>query len=277
MKNEELVSVIVSTKNEENVLERLLLSLMSQSYKNIEIIVVDNNSYDGTKAIAERYTDKVFNIGPERSVQRNFGVSESKGKYLLILDADMKLSKNVVKECIDLAVDDKSVGAIVIPEESLAINFWEKVKAFERSFYELEGDLVIEAARFFSKEAFTKAKGYDEKITGPEDWDLPETIRKSGYKQKRIKSKIYHYERIKSPFSVARKKYYYALKSHRYLKKQKIRTFSSKTIYFLRPVFYRHWRKLVEHPMLSLGMIFMLTCEFAYGGAGFILGKLTNK
>jgi len=48
----------------------------SHSHPLIEIIVVDNNSTDRTKEIAARYTEKVYNFGPERSAQRNFGVGQ---------------------------------------------------------------------------------------------------------------------------------------------------------------------------------------------------------
>jgi glycosyltransferase involved in cell wall biosynthesis len=272
-----LVSVVVTTKNEEGVLARLLQSIDKQVYKNIEMLVIDNKSSDSTKKIAKKFTKKVFDKGPERSAQRNFGAKKSKGKYLLFLDADMQLSEKVVMECVELARKNKKVGAITIPEESVATNFWEEVKAFERSFYNLEGDLDIEAARFFSSEAFESVGGYDVNITGPEDWDLPESIRKEGYKQKRIKAKIYHYERIKGPFSFAKKKYYYALKSHRYLKKHNVSAISPKTIYFLRPVFYKHYKKIIVSPMLSMGMLLMLSVETIGGGLGYIKGKFFTK
>ena len=79
-----LLSVIVPTKNSERFLERCLKSIKSQTYKNLEIIVVDNNSNDKTKEIAEKYTKLVFNKGPERSAQRNFGVLKSKGEFVLL-------------------------------------------------------------------------------------------------------------------------------------------------------------------------------------------------
>ena len=262
-----LVSVIIPAYNEEKVIGRLLGSIKNQSHKRIEIVVVDDASTDKTAEIAKKYTDKVFTrLHAERSIQRNFGASMAKGKYLFFLDADMELSEDVVKECVGLLVNNDKIGAIVVPEESIATNFWEEVKAFERSFYNLEGDEKVDAARFFSKDAFDKVGGYDETITGPEDWDLPDSIGKSGYMIERIKSIIYHHERINSPFSVARKKYYYALKSHRYLKKQKISTFGPKTVYFLRPIFYREWKRILTHPVLSLGMFLVLSLELVYGG-----------
>lgn len=271
-----LVSTIITTKNEESVLERLLVSLAKQSYSPIEVIVVDNNSTDRTKKIARRFTQKVFNYGPERSAQRNFGAYKAKGEYLLFLDADMQLSTGVISECIDVMERDKKNGAIAIPEESVALTFWERVKAFERSFYNKYGDPTTDAARFFLRGTFYKAGKYDESITGPEDWDLPERILKAGYQQARIKSVILHYERVPDPFKLAKKKYYYALTSYRYLKKHNISALSDKTVYFLRPVFYRNWKKILLHPILSISMFIMLTFEQIGGGIGYIVGRYKN-
>lgn len=274
MKKRPLVSVILTTKNEQEVIARFISSIQNQTYGAIELIVVDNNSVDGTLAISKKMGAKVLSFGPERSAQRNFGVRNSKGKYLLIVDADMELTPNVISECVELAQSDKRIGEIVIPEQSLASNFWGRVKAFERSFYNEKGDELTDASRFFRKDVFFKAGGYDETITGPEDWDLPETIKELGYKAGRIKSMIYHYERINSLFAVASKKFYYAKLAHRYLKKHNIPVISAKTIYFLRPVFYKNWKKILLHPMLSLAMFLMLFLELIGGGLGYIAGKI---
>lgn len=268
------VSVVIPTYNEELVLRQNLTSIKSQTYSNIEIIVVDDGSIDNTVNIARQYTNKVYpRKHYERSVQRNFGVSKSLGKYLLIVDADMKLSKTVVQEAINLFNNDTKIGAIVVPEISVAVTFWEKVKAFERSFYNESGDKYTDAARFFTRNAFEKVEGYDESITGPEDWDLPDRIKSAGYKIGRIKSVIFHHERVTSPFKVAKKKFYYGLKSYRYFEKNKIAPIGPKTIYFLRPVFYRKWKKLISYPILSISMFFMLTLEQFAGGLGYLIGK----
>lgn len=277
MKKSPLVSIIVTTKNEEDVIKRLLDSVYEQSYRNIEIILVDNNSTDKTKQIAKEMKVKVLDKGSERSTQRNYGVKYSKGKYLMILDADMVLEKDVVEECVRFAQKDSSIGEVVIPEESKGDRFWERVKTYERSFYSLKGDDIIEASRFFTREAFDKVGGFDEAITGPEDWDFPEAVKKAGFKVGRIKSKIYHFERIQSLWILAKKKYYYALKSHIYLRKNSISVFNPKTIYFLRPVFYRNWRVLFKHPLLTLGMLIMLTIEQLAGGIGYLKGRMEYK
>src|SRR4030043_637563 len=113
-----LVSIIIPVFNEAPVIERLLQSLKKQTYKPLEIIVVDDGSVDNTIEIARRYADKLFKRKhAERSIQRNFGASNSKGKYLLILDADMELTPSVITECVVLAENNRKIGAIVIPEE----------------------------------------------------------------------------------------------------------------------------------------------------------------
>jgi len=57
---QDLVSIIITTKNEEKNIENCLKSIKLQTYSNIEIIVVDNNSSDQTKEISQKYTDKVL-------------------------------------------------------------------------------------------------------------------------------------------------------------------------------------------------------------------------
>ena len=102
-KNTVKVSIIVTTKNEEKNIANCLNSIRSQTYPQdkIEIIVVDNNSTDSTVEIARRFTDKIYNFGPERSAQLNFGVKLAKGAYILFPDADMILSEDVIKECLE--------------------------------------------------------------------------------------------------------------------------------------------------------------------------------
>ncbi len=198
MNNNPLISIIVPTRNSQLFLGNCLRSIKNQSYKNIEIIVVDNNSTDKTVEIAKKYTKLVFNRGPERSAQRNYGALKSKGNFLLFIDSDMELSKNVVADCVLLSHKSKvigqALGGIIIPEESFGVGFWAQCKALERTFY--EGVDWIEAARFFSKETFKEFRGYDEKQTGTEDFDLPQRI-KNRYGEnsmRRIESLIYHNE-----------------------------------------------------------------------------------
>lgn len=269
-----LVSVLVHTKNSERTIKRHLDSIKNQSYEDIEIIVVDNNSTDDTLKISRQFTDKIYNFGPERSAQRNFGAKKAKGKYYLVPDSDMILEKNVVSDCVDLFTKDKKMKAVIISEKTIGKGFWTKCKALERSCY--KGDDVIEAARFFEKQVFWEMGGYDEFITGPEDWDLPQRIGRK-YKVGRIKSEIIHDEGKISLIDLMRKKYYYAQKLSCYLKKHPIEITSRQVIYFLRPAFYRNWKKLINDPLTFGGMIIMLALEQFAGSIGFLKATLASR
>jgi glycosyltransferase involved in cell wall biosynthesis len=72
-----LVSIIIPTKNSAEFLEQCLISIKNQSYKNIEIIVVDNFSKDSTREIAKRYGATIYLKGPERSAQRNYAAKKA--------------------------------------------------------------------------------------------------------------------------------------------------------------------------------------------------------
>ena len=269
-----LVSIIITTKNEAAVIKRLLVSLKDQSYKNIEIIVVDHPAtIDKTGRIAKRYTRNVFVKGPERSTQRNFAITKSKGRYILILDADMNLSKDVVKECVDIFTRQKKkekIGGVIIPEKSYGAGIWAKAKALEREVN--KGEEYFEAARFFPKNVFEEFGGYDTSLTGPEDWDLPQRISRK-YKIFRIRSFIRHSEGRPTLIGLAKRKYYYGLSVDKYLKKQNLPIIGKTTVYFLRPAFYRNWRLIVRDPWTGFCMIVMLFFENFGGGLGYLAGK----
>ncbi len=268
-----LVSVIIPTLNSGKTLGKLLSSIKKQSYNYLEVIIVDKYSGDLTTEIAKKFTSKVFTKGPERSVQRNFGAKKASGKYLLFLDSDMILTSNVVKECVE-KTESGNCDLVIIPEKSFGDGFWAKAKILEREIH--QGEDYFEAARFFPKKMFWDAGGYDEGLTGPEDWDLPQRIAQKS-KVGRIKSLILHNEGHPTLIKLAKRKYYYGLSAHQYLKKQKLHVLTPKTVYLLRPAFYRSWRKLVSNPVTSLGMVTMLTAETLGGGLGYLVGRIKNE
>jgi glycosyltransferase involved in cell wall biosynthesis len=274
MKKNSCVSVIVPSRNSGSFIGACLQSIRLQTYNNIEIIVVDNNSTDDTKAIARIFTKKVYNKSPERSVQRNFGAKKAKGNFLLFVDSDMILEKDVVRECVEKIRNHK---AIVIPEKSFGIGFWAECKRLERSFY-LHVDW-IEAARFFRRTLFTEFNGYDEKNTGTEDFDLPQRI-KNKYGQKaigRVQGYILHNEGNTSLIKTLEKKYYYASKlavykvnNQKYFIKQANLLVRYK-LYFSKP------KLLFSNPFIGIGMLFMKTCEFSAGGVAYFYSKVTRN
>lgn len=267
-----LVSVIVPTYNSSHCLAACLRSICNQSYKNIELIVVDNNSKDNTKEIAKSFTKKVFNRGPERSAQRNYGVSISSGKYVAIIDSDMELSTDVIQACVAEIESKSEMAGVVIPEESFGEGWWASCKKLERSFY--VGVPWMEAARFFSKADFEKVGGYNEAMVSGEDWDLSQRVGGTG-RISRIYEFILHNEGRISLTKTINKKYYYAQKFASYVAANR----GQQAIAKQTGLIGRYWlflskpSKLFKNPLLGISMLFMKTCEFGVGGVGYLIGK----
>lgn len=268
------ISIIINTKNEELNLPPLLRSISNQTFKNYEIILVDNKSEDRTLDVAKNFTDRIFTKGPERSVQKNYGAKLAKGKFLLFLDADMTIENNVIEECVALVSTDKDVKAIIIHELSFGQSFWAKCKALERNCY--IGDDTIEAPRFFERETYLSLGGYNEGMISGEDWDLAKRVRKSGYKIGRIQSYIHHNEGHLSLVKSIKKKYYYAKNATPYVDSN-VSGPKDILLFIFRPAYFRNWKLLIKDPIHASGFIFMKFLEIGAGAIPIISKKLGNK
>jgi glycosyltransferase involved in cell wall biosynthesis len=268
-----LVSAVVTARNEQTVLGRLLQSLRDQRYPAIEVIVVDNHSTDTTPQIAREFGARVFNYGPERSAQRNYGAQQARGQYVLILDADMEITRDVIAQCVAELRRDLHAKGVIVPEESYGLTFWARCKALERSCY--IGDASIEAARFFDRDAFLELGGYDLGMTGPEDWDLSQRVRQR-YGLARVRATIRHNEGRLSLLKTARKKYYYAATFARYAARHPHAAVKQANLVF-RPAYFRSWKRLIRHPILLAGMLVMRTVELASAGAGFLTATIRSR
>ena len=272
MNESRLVSVVVNTKNEEKHLKGCLESCLSQTHKNIEIIVVDNNSTDRTKEIAKEFTTEVFNKGPERSTQKNFGAQKALGEYILFLDADARLTKNVLSECVTRA-QNKNYSMVIIPERHIGEGFWAGVKALERSFY--LGDDTVEAPWFFRRRNFLSVGGYDEEMFAGEDWNLFDRMRAAGFKHGRCLSFINHQIGRISALGMIKKKFYYGTNIKVLLKKS-----SGKIVRrnpFLRPALFRNARYLFKSPIKYLAIFVMKFFESLGIAAGMVVSSLRKS
>ena len=107
------LSVVILTKNEEKNIEECIVKLGFCD----EIIVVDDHSQDDTAVIADRLGAKVYlrALNDDFALQRNFGLSKAKGGWVLFIDADERLGKDLAEEIKELVHDPGNcVGAYMI-------------------------------------------------------------------------------------------------------------------------------------------------------------------
>jgi len=253
------VSVIVTTKNEDRNIGACLESVIEQTMPPIEMIVVDNFSEDQTIKIAKQFGAKVYQLGPERSAQRNYGVEQAQGKYILYLDADMRLSTKVIENCVKRCKEDTKITGVYIPEIIIGTGFWIKVRRFERSFYD---GTVIDAVRFVPKDSFQKVAGFDLRFTGPEDWDFDKKIRQLG-KTIVADAHLLHDEGNFNLQHYLNKKRYYSkgfdIYSEKWGKNDPDIRKQLRPFYRFFGVFIEKgkFKKLLSHPLLTLGMYFL--------------------
>jgi glycosyltransferase involved in cell wall biosynthesis len=128
---EKLVSVIVPIYNVELYLKRCIQSIVEQTYKNLEILLIDDGSTDKSSDICDcfSYDSRVkifhsFNCGV--SFARNKGLNEMTGEYVLFVDSDDYISKYLVEEAV--AAAEKKAADIVLFDFSVIESGTIKIK-----------------------------------------------------------------------------------------------------------------------------------------------------
>ena len=135
-----MISVIVPVYNVETYLEECLDSIQNQTYTDLEVILVNDGSTDGSQAICERYcqTDKRFRLMNQtnqgQSVARNNGVTASTGEFIAFVDSDDMILANYLETLMHYMREDVDIVEsqfTVSNEEFLAKSFKEPTILFE--------------------------------------------------------------------------------------------------------------------------------------------------
>lgn len=256
------LSAVITTRNEAANIAACIHSFDDAVKQGeVEVIVVDNASTDDTKAIAASLGAAVYDKGPERSAQRNLGWQMARGEWVVILDADMILPPETIKEMLSVESGD----AYWVPEVRTGSGLRVKARNFERSFYD---GTCIDALRLFRRSVLEATGGYDENlIAGPEDWELDIRVLATGAKCAVLKNHLIHNEKRLTFRRMLEKKAYYTKSfaayrakwpNHHAVKRQ----FSP--FYRFIGVFVENgkWRKVLRHPIL---FAVMLVERFAVG------------
>jgi len=233
-----------------------LRSIKSQSYKRIEIIIVDRHSVDGTTRIARHFKAKVLSLDSERSAAKNFGAKKASGDFVLFIDSDIDLNPEIVEECVELCVE-KNFDAVAIPEITIANGFLAECRKLERELYHDDPNLFL-MPRFFRKGSFFDVYGFDEALISGEDFDLARRYERQGYRIGMALSSIKHLEGNLPLKKIVLKAHYYG--------KSFISFFSKEPTLVLRGYcptrFAWNIKRLLEHPGCLLGLATIKLFEY---------------
>jgi glycosyltransferase involved in cell wall biosynthesis len=113
-----LVSVVIPTYNTSNFLIKAIQSVINQTYKNWELIIVDDGSTDQTRQIVEEFQKKdsrikyFFQNNKGQGAARNLGIKNASGNYIAFLDSDDEFFENKLERVISHFEKDKNIGFI---------------------------------------------------------------------------------------------------------------------------------------------------------------------
>lgn len=278
-KNNEIVSIIIPTKNSAGFLDVCLKNIRLQSYKKIEVIIVDSKSTDNVSELAKKYNCRFLTYIPkvEKGIfdaphKRNYGMAKAKGKYVYWLDADMTLPKNLISEAVLLC--KKGADAVILPEDSYGVGIWAKAKQLERRCY--WNDPTMESPRFYKKTAWDDIGGFDLSLgAGGDDIDLTQKLLEKNYNIKRATNIVLHNEGKLTLKNTVRKHFMYGREMFNYFKKR-----PSSWIATYNPVkfsYFQNWKLFVTHPVETVLFIIMRTLEYIAGFVGLIYSFLNLR
>ena len=193
-----LVSVIIPIYNYGVQFEKTLQSVFNSTYKNIEIIIVNDGSTDEyvklkLDSIGNHPNIKIIhqeNQGP--SSARNNGILQSSGDFILPLDADDMILPEYIQSCVTILKNNKTVSPVYCDTQHIG-----QMQGIERrpewSMEELKQKPFIVNCSMFHKEAFNVCGGYDVELKGWEDYDLWLRMAINGYVGKRIPKPLFIY------------------------------------------------------------------------------------
>lgn len=179
----ERVSVIIPGYNLADYAVKAVESVLSQTYKNIEIVFVDDGSTDNTRERLAPYIGRIKYIYKENGgvcSARNRGIRESSGEFITLVDCDDAYLQTKVEVCAKFLRDHPDYGlvhtdAYIIDENDNAIGLdrhpgrrhtgWITDKLLMTNF-------ICNPTSMFRRECLKKAGMYDENLFPPADWDL---------------------------------------------------------------------------------------------------------
>lgn len=182
MKNDgPVVSVIITCYNHGEFLQHAVESVLGQSYRNLDVIVVDDGSTDNTGQVARTFTRVryVCQVNSGLAAARNRGLAESRGKYIVFLDADDFLYENAIEVNLRYMEADPSLAFVSGAHEKVdqwgyPLDDQEQPEVVTTDHYRrlLRGNYIgMHAAVMYARWVFVHVL-FDQALPACEDYDL---------------------------------------------------------------------------------------------------------
>jgi glycosyltransferase involved in cell wall biosynthesis len=198
-----LISIIIPTYNYGHLISETIDSILAQTYNNLEIIVVDDESTDNTEEVISKYlfAVKYYYIKHQGAKTpahaMNYGISIAKGEYIAFLGADDKLAPKYIEKCYNqyIIANMKNINLGLVWTGLHYFGNLNKIQLPIITQTRWRYDFLLNpsgqlGAMLVPKSVYDKVGKFDEKIIGLEDWDMAIRILLAGYKAMSIKKPI---------------------------------------------------------------------------------------
>ena len=175
------ISVVIPTYNRYNFLKRAIKSVLNQTFKAKEIIVVDDGSNDNTYKIKDEFKDIkyiCYNENKGVSFARNIGILNAKYDYVAFLDSDDEWHKDKLKEQVDFFKKNKDYLICYTDEKwirgDVVVNVPKKYQKYGGDIFKecLEYCIIAPSSVMMHKKLFNSVGLFDESLEVCEDYDL---------------------------------------------------------------------------------------------------------
>lgn len=271
------ISIIVPTYNSARNITLFLKSLRQSSCKDFEVIINDDKrTNDDTKDSLKQFKDlsiKYLQKNTMMAQARKKGAEYASGDILIHLDSDMRVTPDLLDECIQKI--KSGYDGLVIPEESIGTTFWAKCKWLEKKMY--EGVSEIESLRVIKRTIYEEIGGHDPAMVFSEDKDFDLRARETGARIGRISNWLLHDEEALKLSKTLSKKRFYSNTANVFAKKhpQAYRWQANPFNRYL--IFIKNFKYLFSHPILYAGVWFMKTAEYGVVALVMIFHKFIYK
>ena len=179
------VSVIVTTYNRAHMVTETIDSILDQTFKDFELIVVDNYSADNTEEVVKSYTDERIRYFKHQNngiiaVNRNYGINQAQSEYIAFCDDDDLWYPEKLEKCLEIFRQNKDI-ILVCHDENVSYN-GKIIRVdicgtyVEPVYYDLlfSGNRIFTSAVVVRRDTLLRADGFNENpgFFGVEDWDL---------------------------------------------------------------------------------------------------------
>lgn len=224
------VSIIIPCYNSEKYIGESIESALNQTYKNIEVVVVNDGSTDNTENIIQsNFIDRVTyiqqpNLGA--AAARNKGISLAKGEWILTLDSDDYINPYYIEDALLLIENEKTLITSRAFFTDKNLNLIDKIYPSGDIFNEninlknmVKHNLVVTTS-LFSKNMWKISGGYNEYLYRAEDWEFWTNLISCGAKVKWLKEREPYFKYRTHGESKSSRNEKFLIKTQRYIKQK---------------------------------------------------------